>query len=368
MCTPFTNEHNYNEIWSATDQSARTEQIKLCEKCHSKNSRIIELTKIIASQEKQIQELKNQAESPKPYFNIDDIGHSDKLVTVYTGLQNVRLFEWLYNRIANNAKSLKYYPQTSMQKQRSSRKLNIRSTLFMVLVKIRLGLTDNDLAFRFQLSQSTVSNILNAWLPFLSKEFETLIHWPTREQNERAYPKCFQKFPNTIGIIDCTEGAIEKPSLAKAQAQTYSTYKSKNTWKCLICVTPSGTISYVSKTYGGCASDRYITETCGILDKIQPGDSIMADKGFNIGDLLVGQGSKLVIPPFLKDKSKFSKRNAKKTSSIAKARIHVERAISRLKDYRILQGAIPITRKDKLDDILTICAALTNLAPPLLAI
>ena len=32
----------------------------------------------------------------------------------------------------------------------------------------------------------------------------------------------FQKFPNTIGITDCTESAIEKPSLAKAQAQTYS--------------------------------------------------------------------------------------------------------------------------------------------------
>ena len=366
MNTPSTMDHSYDEILNQTDGSARTNPSIQCENCLTKNSRIIELTNIIAYQEKKIQELQQKMKLGKTRFTINDISHSDKLVNIYTGLQNAKLFEWVYNRILVNARNLSYYGGTSIQKQRSSRKLDVKSTLLLVLVKVRLGLTDNDLAFRFDVSQSTVSAILNVWLPFLSREFEPFIHWPTREENERAYPKCFEKFPNTIGIIDCTEGAIEKPSLAKAQAQTYSTYKSKNTWKSLICITPSGTISYVSKTYGGCASDRFITETSGILNKIQPGDSIMADKGFNIGDLLVGQGSRLVIPPFLKDKGKFSKRNATKTSNIAKARIHVERAISRLKDFRILQGAIPLTRKDKLDDILTICAALTNLAPPLL--
>ena len=179
-------------------------------------------------------------------------------------------------------------------------------------------------------------------------------------------PKCFAKYPNTIGIIDCTEGGIEKPSLAKAQAQTYSSYKSKNTWKKLLCIVPCGTISFVSKAYGGSASDRFITENCGILNHLKPGDSIMADKGFNIGDLIVGKCANLVIPPFLKDKVHFSRRNCTRTSSIAKARIHVERAIARIKDFRILNGAIPITIKDMLDDIFVIICALTNLAPPLL--
>ena len=122
------------------------------------------------------------------------------------------------------------------------------------------------------------------------------IHWPTQEQNQKCYPKCFAKYPNTIGIIDCTEGAIEKPSISKTQAQTYSTYKSKNTWKKLICITLCGTISFLSKAYGGSASDRYITESCNIIDKLNPGDILMGDKGFNISNLLVGKGAKLVIP------------------------------------------------------------------------
>ena len=104
------------------------------------------------------------------------------------------------------------------------------------MIKLRLGLTDSDLAYRFSISQSTLSVILNAWLPFLANQFTSFICWPSREENKNALPKCFQNFPNAMGIIDCIEGAIEKPSLAKAQAQTYSNYKSKDPWKVLIFV------------------------------------------------------------------------------------------------------------------------------------
>ena len=131
-----------------------------------------------------------------------------------------------------------------------------------------------------------------------------------------------------VYIIDCTEGILEKPSSAKAQSQTYSAYKSRNTCK-LLCITPARTISFISKSYGGAASDRFITKTCGIVEKLQFSDNLMAGKGFNIRDLLVSKGSRLIIPPFLRDKNRFSKKNCKTTSNVAKACIHVERAIAR---------------------------------------
>ena len=59
----------------------------------------------------------------------------------------------------------------------------------------------------------------------------------------------------------------------------------------------------------------------------------MADKGFNISNLLINKCSKLVIPPFLKEKKNISKHNTIKTLKIAKACIHVEKAISRIKDF-----------------------------------
>ena len=115
------------------------------------------------------------------------------------------------------------------------------------MIKLRLGLTDSNLAYRFSVSRSTVSVILNTWLSFLANQFTSFICWPSREENKNAFPKCLQNFPDTIGIIECTKGTDEKPSLAKVQAQTYSACKFQNTWKVLICVTTCGTVSCVSK-------------------------------------------------------------------------------------------------------------------------
>ena len=131
-------------------------------------------------------------------------------------MQNAKLFDWLFQFIMVKADSLHYYDQKS--KKTSYSKLSSRKAFFLVLIKLRLGLTNSDLAYRFSISQSTASVILNAWLPFLANHFTSFICWPSREENKNTFPKCFQNFPNTIGIIDCTEGAIENPSLAKAQA------------------------------------------------------------------------------------------------------------------------------------------------------
>ncbi len=42
-------------------------------------------------------------------------------------------------------------------------------------------------------------------------------------------------------------------------------------------------------------------------------------------------------------------------------RIHVERVIDRWKNFKILQTVIPVSQVDMLDDVVIVCAALTNL-------
>ena len=49
----------------------------------------------------------------------------------------------------------------------------------------------------------------------------------------------------------------------------------------------------------------------------------------------------------------------KKTKDIL--RIHVERAINRIKFFQILKGLIPVTMLHHIDDIVATCAALSNL-------
>ncbi|KAF0754750.1 THAP-type domain-containing protein [Aphis craccivora] len=79
---------------------------------------------------------------------------------------------------------------------------------------------------------------------------------------------------------------------------------------------------------------KKIVGHCGVLNILQPGDLVLADKGFLISDLMPPETS-LNIPPFLMS-PQFTPSEVLKTKSIARARIHVERVMVRLKKFKIL--------------------------------
>ena len=72
---------------------------------------------------------------------------------------------------------------------------------------------------------------------------------------------------------------MERPSTVLARAQTWSNYNYKhhNTCKFLIGIAPQGSITYVLRAWGGRVSDVHLTEQCGILNKLQHSDLILAD-------------------------------------------------------------------------------------------
>jgi DDE superfamily endonuclease len=143
-----------------------------------------------------------------------------------------------------------------------------------------------DLADRFNVSTALLSRIFTTWIHLMDKELEQLNPCPTRQIVAQTLPAQFQGFPNIRFIIDCTELFIEKASCFTAQNLTFSNYKHHTTVKFLVSITPTGVINFVSKAWGGKVSDRFITEHSGFLELVEEDDLIMADKGFNIGDLL----------------------------------------------------------------------------------
>ena len=134
--------------------------------------------------------------------------------------------------------------------------------------------------------------------------------------------------------------------------------------KILTGVASNSMIIFVSKSYGGSISDKALTMS-NYLDEIDPYCTLMVDKGFNIEEECTARHIKLLIPPGKRGQSQMLPIAAKKTNEVAKMRISVEQIIRRLKCFRILPNEFPISSFSQLDDMVIICAALTNLLDPI---
>ena len=119
--------------------------------------------------------------------------------------------------------------------------------------------------------------------------------------------------------------------------------------------------------------DKYLTQQCGILDLLEPGDVVLADRGFTAEDVAVC-GAKLGIPAFTRGKQQLSQKEVETSQRLSTVRIHVERIIGLLKNrYTILKGLIPVsvlkhtadTDFANIDKLL--CCALTNLSRSVVA-
>ena len=88
---------------------------------------------------------------------------------------------------------------------------------------------------------------------------------------------------------------------------------------------------YVFQAWGGRTSDKYLTENCGILNKLLPGDLVLADRGFTIAESVMFHQAQLAIPAFTKGKDQFDPVDVEKTRGIANVPIHVERVIGLLR-------------------------------------
>jgi hypothetical protein len=124
-----------------------------------------------------------------------------------------------------------------------------------------------------------------------------------------------EKYATTRVIIDCTEIFIQRPTSTNVQQLTWSSYKQHNTAKALIGVTPNLFISFLPDIQPGRLSDKEIVVRSGLVDLLEPGDLVMADRGFTIDDLL-SQSVELNIPPFLCNKTQFNRQEVAVTRSI----------------------------------------------------
>ena len=312
---------------------------------------------------------KSLSERRRGTFGMEDIKQDDKLVLFYTGFNSYKVFLAFYEFLGPAVEKLNYWgSKQNPRKRNRSTKLRPMDQLLMTLMKLRLNLKLLDLAVRFGVSESTVSRYVTTWICFLYHHLKEVDWMPSVDQVTGTLPSAFrEKYASTYAIIDGSEVFLETPSDLHMQSSTWSNYKHHNTAKFLIACTPNGCISFISPLYVGSISDIELTKISGFIThlKDKPGISIMADRGFTIKDLLKDVGVELNIPPFMEGRTQLPAGEVQEGRQIASLRIHVERAIGRIKTYSILKHTLPISLARLSNQIVCVCAYLSNFKPVL---
>lgn len=368
-CTPSVDESSADSDEQHTD----------CVECMDPSSPCSP-TKELAALRQQVLQLQSDLSEAnntisKSVFCLKNIKEKEELIKFYTGFPDYPTLLAFYETLLEaDAKVMRQWDGKNSKdnydevKCGRTCKLPLLEQFFLTLVRLRLGLFELDLANRFSLSQATVSRLTTTWINLLYHALKGIERYPPWHIVKKYMPEAFKKdYPNTRMIIDATEFFVERPSSLLSQSCTFSSYKNRNTVKVLIGIMPSGTISFVSDCYEGSISDRRLVELSGLLEKLEPGDELMADKGFQIQDLLAPLGVRLNIPPFLTSNAQMPVGDVILTRKIAHLRIHVERAIGRVKEYHILQNVLSATMWNSINEVVYVCCMLANFNPPLVS-
>ena len=143
-------------------------------------------------------------------FCVENFKNDSKLFTFYTGIPDYTTFEIVFQSFGSAVNSLVYIGTNTNSAKLSSadhikrgpkRVLDAEQEFFLVLVRLRLGLLEKDIASRAGISSSHFSRIWVTWLDFLHSKFRTYPIWPTKACVQQTMPKWFKEIYPSVRVI-----------------------------------------------------------------------------------------------------------------------------------------------------------------------
>ena len=168
-------DHQYNYKCKCSEECS-------CVGCTEKNQVILKLTEDIESLTlKENQETNSMSLKVRGSIS-DKFIKTDRKVRLNTGLKNLDALMYLYRSIAGKARKMSFWPGTSRvrstkvrqrffrtpERSGSKRKFTIQDELVMVLMKLRLGFSNDFLASIFGICAGTYSKIFFSWVKLLA--------------------------------------------------------------------------------------------------------------------------------------------------------------------------------------------------------
>lgn len=296
-------------------------------------------------------------------------------VQFYTGLPNYFVFETVMWLLVPHIKGDK------------NAKLSNFQQLLLTLMRLRLDLRNQDLAYRFGVKVSTVTRTVHRIINIMFTTLvPTAVFWPSRVELRKNLPEAVKcTHPDCAVIIDCFAVSLEKAVGIDAHCQGVRATRevtipsSESAFitelKYVIGVAPQGAVMFVSRGAPGNISDKTLVESCGLLRKLLPGDVILAERDFDIKDLVGAHRAELTITRCDLHETVQSNQDTRDGASLsATERMnvyrHVERVIQMVKKrYSMLTGPVESaftvidrsTNVSTFDKMVQVACALNNL-------
>ncbi|KAF4108998.1 uncharacterized protein LOC131547462 isoform X1 [Onychostoma macrolepis] len=208
--------------------------------------------------------------------------HDPEKVRFYTGLPNYFVFETVMLLLMPHMKGDK------------NAKLSKFQQLLLTLMRLRLDLKNQDLAYRFGVKVATVTRTVHRIINIMFTTLvPTAVFWPSRAELRKNLPAALRcTYPDCAVIIDCFRVSLEKALNVDVNQEVASTaltlpaHATVNELKYVIGVAPQGVVTFVSRGSPGNVSDKNLVESSGLLCKLLPGDVVLAEHDFDIEGLV----------------------------------------------------------------------------------
>ncbi|XP_061774254.1 uncharacterized protein LOC133564138 [Nerophis ophidion] len=266
-------------------------------------------------------------------------------VKFYTGLPNFFVLETVMLLLAPHMDAIR------------NMKLSKFQQLLLTLMRLRLDLRNQDLAYRFGVKVGTVVRTVHHMVNIMSSTLvPTAVFWPSRAELRKNLPLALRaSCPDCAVIVDCFTVPCEGP-VASGNKPQQGAAVACNVLNYLIGVAPQGVVTFVSRGILGNVSPRDLAESCGFLSKLLPGDVVLAGRDLDISDAVAARGARF---------------GTAQGSLAADVQAHVERVVSMVRRrYAMLTGPVEspfasaaerTSNMSTFDKIVQVACALNNL-------
>ena len=294
-------------------------------------------------------------------WSIHDSIDDPKFIQHYTGFKDYHTFTCAFNSLGPAAHSLEYYDEIKPS-------IEPMNQFFLVVMKIRCCDTNYHLSNLFKISTVEVYSLFVTWVRFMSLQWQEIDIWSCKELVNFFMPSDFKKkFSTTRSIWDGCEIPIMKSSKPVTQQATFSHYKNRPTAKCNVCITPGGLMHDCSCAFGGAFSDRQIVERSNLVERLDPKDSVMLDKGYDVIDLFLPRDIRYEMPTKFSKKNRMTGKQVVHDRRVSSKRVHVERVINVGKTYKIMKHPLNHTESMLASDIMFVCFMMYNFRPGIIS-